>query len=152
MMSPGAFEIQEVFEHAEWASQSGDATAHAPYLRKSPLAGNSRKSILIQIAKGDQTAPTPRTSATIRAGNLQDVTNLLSSRSRVRGGSGDSKNPHSFLLTIASRSITGVVARGAQRQAATSLQSKGARIIHPEPARFFEVPIAELPERLEFIR
>ena len=85
----GAFEIQEVFEHAEWASQFGDATAHAPYLRKSPLAGNSRKSILIQIAKGDQTAPTPRTSATIRAGNLQDVTTVLSSRTGVRGGFGD---------------------------------------------------------------
>ena len=62
------------------------------------------------------------------------------------------KNPHSFLLTIASPAITGVVARGAQSQLATFLESKGARIIHPEPARFFEVPIAELPERLEFIR
>jgi hypothetical protein len=62
------------------------------------------------------------------------------------------KNPHSFLLTIASTRITGVVARGAQSQVAAFLESNGARIIHPEPARFFELPIGELPERLEFIR
>ena len=121
-------------------------------MRKSPLAGNSRKSILIQIAKGDQTAPTPRTSATIRAGNLQDVTMSYRHDLAYAEDSAIAKNPHSFLLTIASPAITGVVARGAQRQLATFLESKGARIIHPEPAQFFEVPIVELPERLEFIR
>jgi hypothetical protein len=149
---PGAFEIQEIFERAEWASQLGDATSHAPYLRRSPLAGNSRKSILIQIAKGDQTAPTPRTSATIRAGNLQDVTVYYRHDLAYAEDPSIARNPHSFLLTIASPTITGLVARGAQNQAATFLESRGARIIHPEPARFFEVTIAQLPERLEFIR
>ena len=59
------FEIQEVFERAGWVSQSGDAAAYAPYVRKNPLPGVSPKSVLIQICKGDETGPNPRNTAII---------------------------------------------------------------------------------------
>src|ERR1700687_2102057 len=44
------------------------------------------------------------------------------------------------------------MARGAQEQIATFFASDGAEMIQPEPARFFEMPIAgALPEDLNFI-
>ena len=147
----GAFEIQEVFEHAEWANQPGDTTAHAPYLRKSPLAGNPPKFVLIQIAKGDQTAPNPRTSATIRAGDLADVTAYLRNDLAFAEDPSVSKNPHAFLFRFTSPGITGEIARGGHNQLTTFLASNGATIIHPDPTRFWEVPIVELPEQLQFI-
>ena len=56
---PGAIPLQEYTEQAEWASQSGNPVAYAPYIRKSPLRGNPAKSVIFQIAKGDQTVPNP---------------------------------------------------------------------------------------------
>jgi hypothetical protein len=60
-------------------------------------------------------------------------------------------NPHGFLATLeipAFRAIT----QGAQQQIATYFATDGAAVIQPEPARFFETPIAgSLPERLNFI-
>src|SRR5207247_11309097 len=50
---PGAMPIQEVIDHTEWVSQSGDPLAYAPHIRKIPLAGASAKSVLYQFAKGD---------------------------------------------------------------------------------------------------
>jgi hypothetical protein len=44
------------------------------------------------------------------------------------------------------------IALGAQEQIATFLASDGKTIVHPEPARFFEVPIKlPLPEDLNYI-
>ena len=44
------------------------------------------------------------------------------------------------------------IALGAQAQIATFFASDGETIIHPEPARFFEVPIqGRLPEQLNYI-
>ena len=44
------------------------------------------------------------------------------------------------------------IARGAQEQVATFFATDGAVVIHPEPARFFEVPISlPLPEDLNYI-
>jgi hypothetical protein len=44
------------------------------------------------------------------------------------------------------------IALGAQEQIATFFATDGTEIIHPEPARFFEVPIqGPLPEDLNFI-
>ena len=148
----GAFEIQEVLEHVEWANQVGDAPAHAPYLRKSPLAGNSPKSVLLQIANGDQNAPAPRTADAIRAGNLTDVTTYYRTDLAVALDSRVARNPHSFLIMFQNPSLSGPIARGAQTQLVTFIASNGTTIIHPEPASFFEVPIVALPERLEFIR
>ena len=60
---PGAMPIQEVIEHTEWVSQSGDPVAYAPHLRKAPLAGVPAKSVIFQFAKGDQIVPNPATTA-----------------------------------------------------------------------------------------
>lgn len=146
----GAFEIQEVFEHAEWANQLGDATAHAPYLRKSPLPGNPPKSVLVQLARGDRSA-NPRNSATIRAGDLADVTTYLRNDLAFAEDPSVPRDPHLFLARYTSPGITGAIARGGHEQWATFLASDGATIIHPDPARFWEVPIVELPETLQFI-
>lgn len=70
----GAMEIQALFENLEWVSQAGSPLAYAPHLRKAPLAGMAAKSVLFQIAKGDQTANNPSTTAIIRAGDLADST------------------------------------------------------------------------------
>ncbi|MGH9907480.1 MAG: hypothetical protein ACRD8U_18070 [Pyrinomonadaceae bacterium] len=44
------------------------------------------------------------------------------------------------------------VARGMQDQVARFFESNGTIVIHPEPARFFEVPVAGLlPETLNYI-
>ena len=43
------------------------------------------------------------------------------------------------------------ISRGAHEQIATFFESDGAATIHPEPARFFETPIASLREDLGFL-
>ena len=44
------------------------------------------------------------------------------------------------------------IALGAQSQIAMFFASEGESIVHPEPARFFEVPIqGPLPEDLNYI-
>lgn len=44
------------------------------------------------------------------------------------------------------------IAIGAQQQSVTMFTLGGQTIIHPEPARFFEVPIkGPLPEELNYI-
>ncbi|HLG13404.1 MAG TPA: hypothetical protein VJH03_02620 [Blastocatellia bacterium] len=59
------------------------------------------------------------------------------------------KNPHSFMPLF---TMFGAVSLGAQEQIAVFFASKGKMIIHPEPARFFEVPMVDpLPEALNYI-
>ena len=148
----GALEIQEVFDRAGWASRASDPAAYAPYLRKNPLPYLSPKSVLIQIAKGDQTEINPRDSAIIRAGDLADRTTFFRNDLAYLEDPAVPKNPHGFLNRFTSPGITGAVARGGQTQAATFLASDGVTIIWPEPRRFFEVPIVPpLPESLGFI-
>jgi hypothetical protein len=55
----GAMALQEFFEHGEWAGMPGDAVAYAPHLRKDPLPGVPAKSVVIVVAKGDETVPNP---------------------------------------------------------------------------------------------
>jgi hypothetical protein len=60
-------------------------------------------------------------------------------------------NPHGFMVRsdiLAFRVITLPV----QQQIGVFFNTDGTEIIHPEPARFFEVPIAlPLPEDLSYI-
>jgi fermentation-respiration switch protein FrsA (DUF1100 family) len=147
-----ALEIQNLFEHAEWVSETGDAAAYAPYLRKSPLSGMPPKSILVQTCKGDETGPNPRNTAIIRAGDLADRTTFFRNDLAYLEDPSVPKDPHSFLTRFASPGITGEIARGGQTQAAIFLASDGTSITVPEPSRFFEVPIGlPLPEDLSFI-
>jgi len=146
---PGASEIQAVVEQYEWVQQWANPVAYARHLRKTPLAHIPEKTVLIQFARGDQVVPNPLASTMLRAGDLADRATLY------RHDLASSENPllpkpaHGFAYVV---SGFGDISRGAQEQIATFLESDGASVIHPEPARFFEVPVAgPLPEDLSFI-
>jgi dienelactone hydrolase len=150
---PGAEAIQEVFENMEWVSQSANPVAYAPHLRKDPLPGVPVRPVLILFGKGDQTAPNPVESAVVRAGDLADRTTFYRNDLAFAEDQGVPKDPHAFMVRIdSSDPLVAAIAAGAQTQIATFFESDGAEIIQPEPARFFEVPIAgALPEDLNFI-
>jgi hypothetical protein len=151
----GATDIQKALEWAEMAREAGiSAVPWAKYLRAEPLSGNSPKSILYQMAKGDQQAVNPGTSALIRAGNLADRTMLYRHDLAFAFDPTIPKNPHLFLAQPTSPNATvRAISLGAQEQAAVFFASHGAITIHPTPAEFFEVPmLGPLPETLNFIR
>ena len=148
---PGAMPIQEVIEHTEWVSQSGDPVAYAPHIRKTPLAGVPAKSVIYQFAKGDQIVPNPATTALLRAGDLADRATFYRHDLAFAENPQLPTNPHGFLATL---DIPGfrAITRGAQEQIATFFATDGTAVIHPEPARFFEMPISlPLPEGLNYI-
>src|SRR5262249_26402344 len=61
------------------------------------------------------------------------------------------KNPHQFLIMVNDSGVR-QVALGYQSQIAAFFASDGEVVIHPEPSRFFETPIAgSLPEQPNFI-
>jgi hypothetical protein len=136
-----------------WASQPGSAVAHAPHLRKAPLTGVPAKSVIFLVNKGDEGAANPATTANLRAGDLADRTTYYRHDLAYAEDPTISKNPHPFLISpISGNSLVASIARGYQEQIATFFASDGQEIIHPEPARFFEVPIqGPLPEDLNWI-
>ena len=130
--------------------QSASPVAYAPYLRQRPLAGLKPKRIIVQFAKGDQTVPNPATTAMVRAGGLRDQTTFYRHDLAFLENPALSKDPHGFMPVIR---VFGAIARGAQEQVVVFFDSDGELVIHPEPGRFFEVPITgPLPENLNFIR
>jgi hypothetical protein len=148
---PGAMQIQEVIDHTEWVSQSGDPVAYAPHVRKSPLAGIAAKSVIYQFAKGDQIVPNPATTAILRAGDLANRATFYRHDLAFAENPQLPTIPHGFLTRL---DIPGfrAIARGAQEQIATFFETDGQVVIQPEPARFFETPIqGPLPEDLNFI-
>ena len=147
----GAMEIQEVLDHMKWASQYASSLACAPYLRKTPLVGMPVKSVLFQFNIGDQIATNPTTTAILRAGDLADRTTYFRNDLAYAENNLVPQNPHLLIRLITTPSVA-TMARGIQEQIAVFLASDGTRIDHPEPSRFFEVPIAgRLPEDLNFI-
>jgi len=148
---PGAMAIQEVLENIAWVSQAGSPVAYAPHLRSAPLQSVPAKSVIYQFAKGDQNAPNPNTTAILRAGDLADRTLFYRHDLAFAEDPTVPKNPHGFVRRtdlLDARPI----ALGAQSQVAVFFASDGTEIIHPEPERFFEVPIVlPLPEKLNFI-
>jgi Bacterial virulence factor lipase N-terminal len=146
----GAVEIQDYLDRTEWVMQSASPVAYAPYLRRTPLPDVSAKRLIVQFAKGDQSMPNPATSAMVRAGGLEDRTTFYRHDLAFAENPALPKDPHPFMPVPA---LFGAIARGAQQQIAVFLDSAGELTIHPEPSRFFEVPIAgPLPEGLSFIR
>jgi len=149
--TPGAMSIQQVIEHTEWVSQSGNSVAYAPYVRKTPLAGVSAKSVIYQFAEGDQIVPNPATTALLRAGDLADRATFYRHDLAFADNPQLPTNPHGFLTRL---DVTGfqAIIRGAHEQIATFFATDGVEIVHPEPARFFETPISlPLPENLNYI-
>lgn len=149
----GAIEIQEYLEHAEWVMQSADAVAWSPHLRKAPLAGMQVRPLMLQFARADQTVPNPATTAMVRAGDLADRTMLYRHDLAYAERPTLPKNPHAFMVGIAAAGGFLDIGLPVQRQIATFFASGGSVVIHPEPARFFELPInSPLPEDLGYIR
>jgi hypothetical protein len=109
------------------------------------------KSVIFQFAKGDLGAPNPTTTAILRAGEFADRTLYYRHDLARTEIPSLPLNAHTFMVS------TGVVSfreisLGAQAQIATFFSSDGQTIVHPEPARFFEVPIqGPLPEELNYI-
>src|SRR5262249_59810633 len=121
---PEAMPIQEVIENTEWVSQSGDALAYAPHVRRAPLAGVPAKSVIFQFAEGDQIVPNPATTALLRAGDLADRATLYRHDLAFAENPQLPTNPHGFLATLdipAFRAIT----LGAQQQIATFFATDG---------------------------
>jgi hypothetical protein len=151
---PGAMAIQELIDRLRWVQQAASPPAYAPHLRRSPLPGVPAKSVLIQFPKGDQTIPNPWETATLRAGHLADRATFYRHDLAFAEDLAMPTDPHNFvqMVTHANANVR-LVARGYQNQFATFFESDGKTIIHPEPARFFEVAIqGPLPEGLNFIR
>lgn len=155
---PGAIAIQTVEDSSIWLGQAGDPVAWAPFIRKSPLPGESAKRVIIQFARGDKTVPNPTATALIRSGDLADRATFFRNDIANLVGLGFS-NPHTFLTSL---SATNPVAVEAQLQIAVFLSSDGTLTLDPDsfgPAlgvpssvpSLFETPIAgPLPEDLGF--
>jgi hypothetical protein len=157
---PGADAIQAFIENAEWVSQSGNSVAYAPHIRKDPLHGVPAKSVIVQVAKGDQTVPNPTATAIIRAGDLDDRTTYYRHDLAFALNPALPRNPHGFLTSIGG-TATGIALAG-QRQIAAFFASEVVPgidpiVIDPDvlglfPIAVFEVPIVPpLPETLNFV-
>jgi hypothetical protein len=147
---PGAIAIQKVLDNAEWVLLPGASLAYIPHLRKAPLAGMAPKSILVLFDKTDQSVPNPFTSALLRAGDLADRATFYRHDLAFAENPALPKNAHTFLSSVGNGLRD--IALGAQEQVAAFFASDGQEIIHPEPQRFFEVPIIPpLPEDFNYI-
>ena len=150
---PGAVAIQTVEDSSRWLGQAGDPVAWAPFIRKSPLLGESSKSVIIQFARGDETVPNPTATALIRSGDLADRATFFRNDLAFALGVGFGKNPHTFLTNIGGTAPVAAAAVGGQTQIAIFFATDGALTIDPDgPGPLFEVPIAgPLPEDLGFL-
>jgi hypothetical protein len=147
----GAMAIQEMIENTKWVGDRGDPVAYAPHLRKTPLAGVPAKSVICQFSKGDQSAPNPNATAILRAGDLADRTTLYRHDVAYAEDPTLPKDPHGLMVNVLSLAYR-PISLAAQEQIAIFFATDGARIIQPQPVRFFEVPIAgPLPEALNYI-
>jgi hypothetical protein len=112
------------------------------------------KTVLFQIAKGDQTASNPTTTAILRAGDLADWTLYYRHDHARAENSALPLNPHGFAVAVASSQppLYRSIALGAQDQAGQFFFSDGGPVTVPQPNRFFEFPIVlPLPEGLNYI-
>jgi hypothetical protein len=151
----GAIDLQNAMALHEWGQQLGQSPVPwARYLREAPLPGLFPKSLLILFATGDQSAINPGTTAILRAGNLVDRTVHYRHDLAVAEDPTIPRDPHNFIaLPTNPNVLVRSIAQGVQRQIAAFFASGGTVVIHPEPARFFEVPmVGPLPEGLNYIR
>jgi hypothetical protein len=138
----GAGAIANLIDQTEWAQQSGNPAAYAPYITRP---------VIFQFARGDQTVPNPTTSAILRACGCATRATLFRN-DLAHAVAGTSKNPHTFLTNIAPTDPGQPFAFAAQQQIATFFTSDGAVTIDPDGAgAFFETPASIVPEDLAFI-
>jgi hypothetical protein len=137
---PGASAIQNLLDQTEWAQQSANPAAYAPFI-DAP--------VIMQFARGDMTVPNPTTSAILRAGGLAGRATLFRN-DLAHTDFGTSTNPHTFLTNITGAGA--LFAIQAQAQIATFFASDGATTIDPDgPGKYFETPTSIVPEDLGFI-
>ena len=148
---PGAEAIQRLVDASGWIDAAGESVPWAQHLRAQPLSGVPAKPVIIQFAKGDETAPNPTTTAFIRAGKLTDrMSYFRNDLFFAVFGDDASLDPHTFLDDFSSDPKIDIVF-DAQGQIATFFASNGAITINPDPT-YFEVPTAgPLPEDLNFL-
>jgi hypothetical protein len=149
---PGATAIQQLFDRNEWAQMAGNPVAYAAGIRKRPLAGNTAKPVIVQMAQGDVVVPNPTTTAIVRAGGLADRTTRFRNDIAYALDATVGKTGHTFLTNISVPSAA-PYAVGAQQQIAVFFATNGATTIDPDGANpLFEVPlVGALPEGLNFI-
>jgi hypothetical protein len=139
---PGASAIQTLIDNTEWAQQSANPAAYAPFITAP---------VIIQFARGDKTVPNPTASAIIRAGNLKLRSTLFRNDLAVAANPAVSHNPHTFLTNVGDPAGA-LFALEAQQQIATFFASDGAITIDPDGAGpFFETPTSMVPEDLAFL-
>jgi hypothetical protein len=112
------------------------------------------KAVIYQFAKGDQQANNPGMTALLRAGDLADRTLHYRHDLAFMEDNTLPKNPHQFAASpLHVNAVFRGISRGAQQQAATFFASGGTWVVHPEPVRFFEMPIlGPLPEMLNYVK
>jgi pimeloyl-ACP methyl ester carboxylesterase len=148
----GAMAIQEMLENGEWVCQAGSPAAYAPHLRRAPLAGLPAKPVIFQIAKGDETAPNPTTTAILRAGELADSTLYYRHDLYRLANPSLPTNCHGFAINLINP-VMRPIALGAQDQTGKFFSSDGVLVIVPGPSPYFEFPIPlPLPEDLNYIK
>src|SRR5262249_2580567 len=103
-----------------------------------------------------QSSANPNETAMLRAGSLADRTMFyrhdIAYGEALFAGQGLTTNPHAFMVSTNIPAFK-LIALAAQEQIAVFFETNGVVTIQPQPARFFEVPIAgPLPEALNFIR
>jgi dienelactone hydrolase len=138
---PGASAIQTLLDNTEWAQQSANPAAYAPFITAP---------VILQFARGDKTVPNPTTTAILRAGALASRTTLFRNDLAFAANPAVNKNPHGFLTSITGTGAPYALA--AQQQIAAFFASDGAITLDPDGAGpFFETPTSMLPEDLAFI-
>ncbi len=134
--APRALEVQRYLAYATWYGRPGGPETYAPLLRKQPRYG--AKTVLFQVAFGDNTVPNVPSGNLLRAGDLLDrVTYYRNDRTPTRD-----TNPHGFLAdpTLFGREL-------GQAQVTAFLRT--GDIVDPDgPLPVFEVPIAD-PDDLQ---
>ena len=130
----GAMDIQRYFDRVEWITNSGDGVSYAPHIRRDPLAGMPRKTMLVNFGKGDQSAPNPRTTQLIRAGGLGKVTTFYRNDFAYAEDNSVLKNPHTACSDGCSRaSRDRLPGQGLTRSASFSRHEGGRSSLRSRP-------------------
>jgi pimeloyl-ACP methyl ester carboxylesterase len=149
---PGAEAIQEYFDHAVWSTNNGNPAAYAARIRRKPPVGIEPRPTLYQMFRSDQSESNPLTAELIRAGGLEDRVVVYRHDLFWTDHPTVMKDPHLVLNSLLTPIIS-VIAAAGQTQIVEFLMSDGVTVTHPEPAAYWEVPIAgPMPETFAFIQ
>ena len=151
----GAIEIQEAFETREWGQLGGtnSSLSWMPYLTVRPLAGNSPKTVLVYLFKGDQNAVNPSAGEAVPDAGLMPYTLFYRHDLAFAQDPTIPKNPHLLIFAPSSpNALVRAVSRGMQAQMADFHASGGTIVNTPTPTELWEVPIVSPLDSLSFIR